>query len=151
MIDGNSGSLDVRFYNNTLYDAFLNFGTVGNVSRLEVKNNIIYDPNDTPIQGSSRITSQGNNQTSNPGFKNTSNLPEGFSGTYGVDLAPKNDGLMVPSGSAIDGGVALGSTYAYSINSVRRPVGLAWDIGAYEGTGATVPLPPRNLRVVPPQ
>lgn len=76
--------------------------------------------------------------STNPTFKNTSNLPTAFSGTYGTDMVPNNDGLSIESGNAIDNGYNLSSTYDGSINQdglsspVARPCGSGWDIGAYE-------------------
>jgi hypothetical protein len=89
--------------------------------------------------------------SSDPLYKNTTNLPTGYTGTYGVNLAPNNDGLSLQQGSpGMDKGVALVSTYAGSVNSVARPSDSGWDIGAYEfnlGSGNT-PLAPTNLRFV---
>jgi hypothetical protein len=72
-------------------------------------------------------------QTDNPAFVNTGNLPTGFTGTYGIDLRPNTDGLNLTVDSpARDAGAALGASYDSSINSVTRPQGTGWDIGAYE-------------------
>jgi hypothetical protein len=71
-----------------------------------------------------------------PVFKNPSDLPTGFKGTYGVDLAPDSDGLSLPSGSpGLDSGAILEDDYRGSINSVLRPAGKGWDVGAYEQPG----------------
>lgn len=68
-----------------------------------------------------------------PLLKNVSNIPTQFAGTYGFDLAPNNDGLSLNYGSpGIGRGVALGSDYAGSINSVPRSADSGWDIGAYQ-------------------
>lgn len=76
---------------------------------------------------------------SDPQFKNSGSVPTGFIGTYGVDLRPNNDGLSLqPSSYGMDHGIALGSPYNESINTVARPSGNGWDIGAYELGG----LPP---------
>jgi hypothetical protein len=91
--------------------------------------------------------------SSNPLFKNTSTLPTGFTGTFGSSLAPNTDGLSLSTSSAgVDRGAALNTTYNTSINSVTRPSGSFWDIGAYEnGADLTSQLPsaPTNLRIVP--
>ncbi len=131
------GTVQARIYNNTLYQNANGEISIANSSAdfsvLEIKNNILMpSAGKSAIYGSTgKITSQSNNLTANPNFKNTSNLPAGFVGTYGVDLRPDNDGLSVESGPAIDGGVDLGADYNMAINSVVRPDG-AWDIGAYE-------------------
>ena len=71
--------------------------------------------------------------TGDPLLKDPSDLPSGFTGTYGVDMEPASDGLNITAGSsAKDYGASLGSAYNSSINSVTRPSGLAWDVGAYE-------------------
>jgi hypothetical protein len=60
-------------------------------------------------------------------------------------------GLNLQEGSlGINNGIALGSSFAGSINSGGRPAGNGWDIGAYEYyPGAdNVPAPPTNLRIV---
>ncbi|MBW2453039.1 MAG: right-handed parallel beta-helix repeat-containing protein [Deltaproteobacteria bacterium] len=71
--------------------------------------------------------------TGEPGFMDLDNLPWGFIGTFGVDLQPNTDGLNLAEGSpALDQGAALGASYEDSINSVARPNGDGWDVGAYE-------------------
>ena len=81
--------------------------------------------------------------TAAPGFKNTSNLPTGFSGSYADDMEPDNDGLSIALDTSppVDAGADLGSSPYYgAINfsgksgSLNRDNdgGGAWDIGAYE-------------------
>ena len=134
-----------RIYNNTFYNAPVEVNTPNaTYSLFEFKNNIVYNTDGrTPITGSSYFTAASNNLTTNPSFKNTSNLPTGFAGTYGSDLAPNADGLSLQSSSAaINAGTALGSPYNGSINSLSRPYGSAWDIGAYEYNGGAPPPTP---------
>ena len=51
----------------------------------------------------------------------------------GGDIHPVTDGFdLIPGSPAIDSGTAVGSPYNSSINSILRPAGTAWDIGAYE-------------------
>ena len=82
----------------------------------------------------------------------TGSLPTGFIGTFGVNLRPNTDGLSVSGTSAAaNAGVALSSAYSGSINSVVRPQGGGWDIGAYEfgsSQTSTPPAPPTNVRIV---
>jgi hypothetical protein len=142
-----------------------------NFTVFEFKNNIVYYPSGTPLTDAGRkITSHSNNlfyrtsgtlvssggtsytasnlasyepsaTSANPSFKNTSNLPNGFTGSFPSTLMPNSDGLSLSPGSpALNTGVALGAAYVTSINSVSRPAGGAWDIGAYEaGVGSTTP------------
>ena len=85
-----------------------------------------------------------------PLFLNTASLPNGFTGSYGVSLAPNRNGLSLQQNSpGLNKGVALASGFAGSVNSVGRSAG-GWDIGAYENQGATMlaPAAPTNLRIV---
>jgi len=60
-------------------------------------------------------------------------LPTRFIGAPGLDARPDTEGLCIAGGSAArDSGATLAASYATSVNSVSRPVGLAWDMGAYE-------------------
>jgi hypothetical protein len=103
-------------------------------------NNIFYRPGGgtlvmdaTSIQSSSLGSWEPTSSASDPLLKNVSNLPSGFIGTYGVNIAPNADGLSLTSNSpVIDMGTSLISAYNGSINSVARPAGAKWDIGAFE-------------------
>jgi hypothetical protein len=69
----------------------------------------------------------------NPLFSDSDNAPAGFTGIYGVDMAPNRNGFSLRIGSpGINGGMALGRRFAGSINSVHRPAAGKWDIGAYQ-------------------
>jgi len=71
--------------------------------------------------------------TDDPLLENPSDLPTGFTGTFGVDIKPNSDGLNITAGSpARDAGASLAAAYDSSINSANRPQGAGWDIGAYE-------------------
>src|SRR5262249_261689 len=146
---GNTNS--IVLYNNTFYNAPVTItNSTATFSTFEFKNNVVYVPGGTPITGASHFTSSSNNLTTNPSFKNASNRPTGFTGTFGVNLAPNTDGLSLLSSSpAIDAGASLGSAYSGAINSVARPQGSGWDIGAYESSGgtSTAPSAPTNLRI----
>jgi hypothetical protein len=68
-----------------------------------------------------------------PDLVNELDLPTTFTGVYGIDLRPDNDGLNISPGSpARDTGADLGAPYDTSINAVPRPFGPGWDRGAYE-------------------
>lgn len=82
-----------------------------------------------------------------PPFWDTTEIPTGFAGTFGVSMVPNANGLSFASGVAIDGGFALPDAFNGAINlsgisgTNARPQGSAWDIGAYELSGA---VPIRN-------
>jgi hypothetical protein len=81
-------------------------------------------------------------QNTDPTFKNSSNLPTGFSGTYGTDMVPNADGLSISSAPALDSGANLGSSYNGAINFsgiTGSPTRSVWDIGAYEYGSGTIP------------
>jgi hypothetical protein len=135
-------SISLVMYNNTFYNApVIVDNSAAAFTAFEFKNNIVYHPGGTPITGANRFTSASNNLTTNPSFKNAANLPTGFTGTFAVNAAPNADGLSLQSTSAaINAGVALSSAYGSSINSLTRPQGAQWDIGAYEFAGIVTPV-----------
>jgi hypothetical protein len=72
-------------------------------------------------------------QAADPQLVNELDLPTAFVGTHGLDLRPDADGLALGAGSPCrDQGAELGASYAGSVNTVPRPYGGGWDIGAYE-------------------
>lgn len=150
---GSSGTLNLYVYNNTFYNTFVDFGGHSStVQALEFRNNIVVYGNSQLRNGSS-ITSQSNNLlvSAAPGMKNPTTRPTGFIGIYGTDLQPNDDGFSLVQGSAaMNAGAALNSTYNTSINSLIRPQGSSWDIGAYESGEASVPppAPPTSLTAV---
>ena len=129
---GNSNSLWV--YNNTFYNAVIIIDSPSATFPVfEFKNNVAFYSGGTPVIGEDRFTVYSNNLTDKPAFKNSSELPAGFRGIYGVDLVPDTDGLSLPGDSpGVDNGDNLSESYRGSINSVLRPAGSGWDIGAYE-------------------
>ncbi len=133
------------------------------VNNLEFKNNIVYSENATPLVansgdikkhasniyyrstgtlvsiGTSNYTAgnlhlfEPSASSKNPMFQNVSDIPAGFSGTYGFDLAPDKSGLSLRKDSyGIDNGESIGSSFHGSVNTQIRPSGRRWDIGAYE-------------------
>jgi hypothetical protein len=88
--------------------------------------------------------------STDPTFTNTTNLPTGFTGTYGINMVPDSNGLSIESGNALKNGADLGPNFNGAINlsgkggvSVRQGL---WDIGAYESVSELTP--PRNFRIV---
>jgi hypothetical protein len=149
------------------------------VTAFEFKNNIVYYTGGVPLQDpQGKITSHSGNifyrntgtlvssggtnyssgnlasyepsaSSGNPLFKNTGNLPTGFTGTYGTNLAPNSDGLSLQQTSyGIGNGTTLVSPYNGSINTVTRPPGGGWDIGAYQHQAAVQVPAPTNLRIL---
>jgi hypothetical protein len=173
---GNSNSL--RVYNNTFFgNPVIINNTAGAFPVFEFRNNVVYYAGGAALSDTGKITVHSNNifhggsslvrsrgttysagniasyeptaSAADPLFANATNLPTGFTGRYGVDLAPNASGLSLQQGSyGIDHGFALGTPYDGSIAGIRRPSGSAADIGAYE-LASTSRLPaPANLRIV---
>jgi len=149
----------LEFKNNIFYETDATPLTDDEGEITSHNNNIYYRSGDgilVSLRGnlytSSNLTSyEASALSSEPAFNNTSNLPSGFTGTYGVNLSTNTEGLNISASSPTkDGGVSLGDTYNGSINSVVRPDGNAWDIGAYEHdtTDTTPPSPPSNFRIM---
>lgn len=129
---GNANS--IRVFNNTFYNTLIIIDSPSATFPVfEFRNNAVFYSGGPPIIGADRFTLFSNNMINKPVFRNSSDLPTGFKGAYGRNLAPNTDGLSLPGNSqAIDGGETLMEIYNGSINSVLRPAGKAWDIGAYE-------------------
>ncbi len=74
--------------------------------------------------------------TDDPLLFNPAKPPTGFTGTWNVDMKPNTDGLNLTENSpAKDYGAPIGTSVRSSINTVTRPYGDGWDIGAYEFNG----------------
>jgi len=61
--------------------------------------------------------------------------------------AAAHDYQLTASSPAVDRGVAIADVTADRAG-IARPVGAAYDVGAFERTAATRPSPPTNLRIV---
>jgi parallel beta-helix repeat protein len=127
-----NGGTNNQVYNNTVY------GNPGNgidifagASGTVVKNNIVYG-NGGGISDAGTGTVLSNNVTTDPQFVNAS----------------ANDFSLRASSPAINAGVTV-SIVTTDMNGVARPQGAAYDVGAYEYSQETTPLPaPSNLRAV---
>ncbi len=104
--------------------------------------------NSTNYTASDIATWESTSQIGDPLFYKPTDLPSGFIGTPGVDIKPNTDGFTLLTNSpAKDNGTDLGNDYTGSINSVTRPNGNGWDIGAYEYDGAIgVIVAPKPVR-----
>jgi hypothetical protein len=92
--------------------------------------NTSYNVDTLPVWESSAVADK-------PMFKDSSKIPVGFIGNYGIDMIPNKDGLYIASGVAANGGIDLGSKYNGAINfggnsSLTRPQGEPWSLGAYQ-------------------
>ena len=113
-------ALDTALYNNTVYSngAYgLNIGPGS--SNADIRNNIVY-LHTTPVVDQGAATNLAANLLANPAF---------------VDAAALNFHIA-PSSPAIDTGVTIPQV-TMDFDSVSRPQGRAYDIGAYEALAAS--------------
>lgn len=147
----NGGVLDLQVYNNTVYTGYFNFAGEGELAgkAIDVRNNLLVyaDPAQALQLATGANLTLANNLAvaSYAGFRDTGDLPAGFTGSYGLDRRPQPDGLAVDSGAALGAGANLGNAFAGSINSALRLA--SWDLGAYQtATADTHRLVPIQLR-----
>jgi hypothetical protein len=62
-LEGNSGSLTLRVYNNTFWDAFIEVGNPTSTGTFAFTNNIVYEPDDVPLTDSGTDITGHNNNT----------------------------------------------------------------------------------------
>ena len=146
----NITNLSVNFKNNIVYDAN-NIPIYDRFGVFTHSNNLIYrssSETDTHVSiagtaydrdgTASDLTNwEATAQKTSPAFT-TGTLPTGFSGTYGSNMVPNTDYFQLTVDSpAKDTGATLAS-YTGCINGaglttpITRPLGAAFDIGAYE-------------------
>lgn len=174
----NSNTL--RIYNNTFYNApVMISSSSATFPVFEFRNNLVYSTSGVALVSNGKFTLHTNNayvgsgtvvrsgassfsastvndfeptaRTGDPKLVNAGALPSGFTGTFGIDLQPNTLGLApAPTSYAVDGGTKLDPAYTGSVNTVARPSGAGFDIGAYEASQGPVqkPTPPTNLRVL---
>jgi len=121
-----------RVYNNTIYgNSEGGISLVNGTSSSTITNNIVYN-NGTNInnQGSNTLS---NNLTITPLFANASG----------------NDFHLTSASPAINQGADLSGTFTTDLEGNHRPVGPAWDIGAYEFGGSPVSAPTFTFNVNP--
>jgi parallel beta-helix repeat protein len=122
-------------YNNTVYGhSGVGITIHSSASDTQVKNNILYQ-NDTAISDGGRNTTEANNLTSDPSFVNAS----------GGDFSLRRGSAAVDAGETL---MIVPDDYT----GKKRPAGEAYDIGAYEYSGAALrrPSSPGNLQVRTP-
>lgn len=119
--------VDIRVLNNTIsnrYGIYIHTDS----TRTRVQNNIVYGSN-AVVENAGTGTIISNNLLANPDFAN----------------AAGGDFRLLPTSVAIDAGTSISEVFI-DFDEVRRPQGLALDIGAYEYSKA--PRPPLNLRIL---
>lgn len=163
---GTRSSMPAIEFKNNLISAASGIQALRDVSANTIthSHNLLYRPNGGTLVQNGGSSYSSNNLTVweptalavNPGFKNSNDLPDGFSGVYGLNLLPNRDGLSIlPSQSAIDKGQTLATKFSGAINLSGKSGTDArqapWDIGAYElgGGESQIPAPPSRPRVVP--
>jgi hypothetical protein len=171
----NTGSYEINFTNTGVFETFefvnnivyaysgtTPFRTDNGSKVTRHSNNIYYRAGGgTLVNINGTYYNSGNLQSwepsgysSDPNFKDTASLPGGIIGTYGVNMSPDAEGLIVEFGDAVNNGTDLGTSFNGAINlsgrsSLTRPQGGSWDIGAYEYTAAgTDTTPPGAITVV---
>ncbi|HBG05929.1 MAG: hypothetical protein A2075_04025 [Geobacteraceae bacterium GWC2_58_44] len=146
-----AGTPTINFRNNIVYS--------GSYTPIRDPFNLLKHSNNLIYRSSSALDEHVNSGTSynragvliwEPTARNTDPkfvggiLPTGFRGTYGRDLQPNSDYFAITTGDAVGGGTSLASPYDSSINGaglavpITRPMGGAYDIGAYQH----IPPPP---------
>jgi parallel beta-helix repeat protein len=121
----------MKLYNNTFYGN--QYGVwIADGSNADARNNIVYQ-NGNSITNNASGTVLSNNLTSDPKFNDPA----------------RGDFSLRSDSPAIDAGVSL-SAVKTDIRGVARPQGMAYDVGAYEGSSSvtTPPAAPTQLRVL---
>lgn len=145
-----------KFYNNTVHGTNIGASLESSATNLELKNNI-FSNNATNIKRSltpDSFATSGNltNYCTSTGGATDCQLTQ--AGVGAIRLADPTNGdmrLCIAAGNphancagaspAIDVGTTLSAVFTIDIVSTARPVGSAWDIGAYEA-GNTSPVEP---------
>lgn len=114
-----------KIWNNTIYNNS-SYGVQINAaqSAAEIRNNIVFS-NGTGIQDGGVNTTQSNNITSDPMFTNAA----------GGDFTLTSGSIARDTGTTI-------SAFSTDYLQVTRPVGSAWDVGAYEFVSGADTTPP---------
>lgn len=123
----NPAPRNARIYNNTCYNAGgSNVSISSGVYDVYVQNNICYQSGSSNISiSASGTVVNDHNYTQNPSFVNVA----------------AGDFSLQPGSPCIDAGVAL-TGFADDFRGASRPSGAGWDIGAYEYTTGSQPVPP---------
>ena len=118
--------------------------------------NVVYNGLTNYTRTTVKSTYETTSQNTDPTFKNTSNLPAGFIGTYGTNMVPDKDGLSISMGNALYNGADLGTSYKGAINlsgtngGLTRSIGGSWDIGAYQYQSVIDEMPkaPNGFKII---
>ena len=148
LVDATSSGVNLNLRNNLIYSAEANTPCLvvrsGYTGTLTHDHNLYWHANGSSAMainngGTTYTVANAKNyestaQNTDPRLTNLAQSPNSVSDTAGT--SPKGF-LPLGGSSAIDMGASLAATYAKDINSVLRPQGMAWDIGAYEAGGTT--------------
>jgi hypothetical protein len=134
-----------QVYNNTIYDTNYGIQTIDAANTI-IRNNILNVRNDSLNINTSNGTT-GSNNLCNTNDTDVSGACTVVTSTPGF-VTPGSNFRLAAGSPAIDAGETI-STVTYDRDGAARPTGLAYDIGAYEGNGATRSTlsPPKNLSV----
>lgn len=149
--DTNVSSNNIKVYNNTFYNIYKSavylsaISTSGN----ELKNNLFHSGRFTT--GHLGITASNNSYYGSTG----EGAPVGETGQQNetsdpVANAAGGDFALIAGAKAIDAGADLSSIFTTDKAGLARPIGAAWDIGAYEYGNSptfTIPVTYDNLTV----
>jgi len=126
-------------------NSFIGNGRIINSSVAStIKNNAFYGLPSTATNEAFYITGSGSSVSNNIFYDPQSGYPSASGGSdvnpSFVSSDPSSPDLRLQAGSpAIDAGATLEGAYAVDIIGISRPVGSAWDIGAYEYEGIEQP------------
>lgn len=143
-----TNQVNILVYNNTWYNVRnANSWLAGSsVSGNEQRNNVY-------VNCYHQYPNLGTTSTNNFYYGPTGgNIPSGevgqVNGTRMPVISPPSDFRLTSNSEAIGKGIPLGSQYAQDFAGIIRPLGSAWDIGAFAASGISI-SPPANLRIVP--
>lgn len=144
-----------KVYNNTLYNIYSTSGMVWiqyDSATADVRNNIFYSDGNSPYVGAFNGATMSQMTLSNNLYYNRGAAPSQDSSPVTGNplfINPLTGDFRLQTGSpAKDGGTATAVNTVVTIDNdgTSRPQGLAYDIGAYESSGPSLPKP-QNLTI----